>query len=82
MCVLISMAHRAEATRLHLCVDVRWLLMVASISGCKPCLASRHLFVSTWVQHFYKWCVPQCLIYSDRLITGWVYAFLSFVWGL
>ena len=55
---------------MSLAVDLRWLLMVASIAGCKPCQAMRHNFISIWIKYFYKWCVPRCLIYSSRLITG------------
>jgi hypothetical protein len=70
--------HRTEATRLCLCVDLRWLLMMCSIVGNRPCQASRHTFVSTWVRHFYKWCMPRCLIYSDTLITGPCVVLFSF----
>ena len=26
-----------EATKIYLAVDIRWLLMMGSITGCKPC---------------------------------------------
>ena len=31
---------------------------------------ARNYFVATWVQYFYKWCIPPCLTYADVLITG------------
>ena len=61
---------RMEATKLCLAMDARWILMVGAIAGCKPCQAARHSFVSMWVKHFYKWCVPRCLTYGEHLITG------------
>ena len=33
-----------EATKIYLAVDVRWLLMMGSITGCKPCQASLYYF--------------------------------------
>jgi hypothetical protein len=51
--------------------------MVSTITGSKPCQAMRHAFVSTWIKHFYKRCMPRCLIYSDALVTGpWVLVFV------
>jgi hypothetical protein len=73
-CLSVTHAHDAlrstEANRLYLCADIRWLLLVSSIAGNRPCQACRHTFVSTWIRHFYKWCMPRCFMYSETLVTG------------
>jgi hypothetical protein len=68
--IIIICGTRTQASRVALCVDVRWVLMVGSIAGCRPSQATRYNFISMWLKHFYRLCVPRCLIYSDRLVTG------------
>ena len=66
------MVIRTDQTKAVIAADVRWLLLISALCGPSPSQASTALFVSAWVQHFFRHCVPDHMIAGTTIFTGLV----------
>jgi len=64
-----------EVKKAALCVDVRWLLLVASVAGGVPCQSSKFLANAHWIKCFYESCIPQYMVTTPKLFLA-----LPFPW--
>lgn len=64
-----------EVKKAALCVDIRWLLLVAGISGGLPCQSSKFLLNAHWIKYFFESCIPSYMMSTQKLFIG-----LPFPW--
>lgn len=64
-----------EVKKAALCVDVRWLLLVAGVAGGVACQSSKFLFNAHWIKYFFESCIPRHMVGTNKLFLA-----LPFPW--
>ena len=59
-----------ESTVAKLGVDIRWLLLVNSLSEGRMCQSSRFSIAAQLVQRLYQHCIPMPMVSARELFTG------------